>query len=63
MSTSITATVGFGKGGCRESLLAACGLADDLQPRFSRKQRLERVQEERIVVDEQNPDRLGVHRV
>src|SRR6266508_2529177 len=55
--------VGFGTGGCRERLLAACCLADDLQPWFACEQGLERVQEGRIVIDEQNPDRLSFHRV
>src|SRR6266542_464507 len=55
--------VRFGAGGCRERLLSACRLADDLQPWFACKQGLERVQEGRIVVDEQNLDRLGFHRV
>ncbi len=46
--------------GCRERLLAARRLADDLQPGFACEHGLERVQEGRIVVDEQNPDRLGL---
>ncbi len=63
MSTSMTAHVGLGAGGCRERLLSACRLADDLQPWFACEQGLERVQEGCIVVDEQNPDRLGFYRV
>src|SRR5437773_302788 len=41
--------IGLEAGGCRECLLSACGLADDLQPWLACEQGLERVQEGRIV--------------
>jgi hypothetical protein len=55
--------VGFGVGGRRERLLSACCLADNLEPWLAREQDLERAEKRCIVVDEQNPDRLSVHRV
>jgi predicted dinucleotide-binding enzyme len=63
MSTSMTATSGSARAAAASASSPLAALPTTSSPGFACKQSLERVQKGRIVVDEQNPDRLSFHRV